>query len=323
MERIYHIHSAVISGALPNCSKMAEELNVTSKTVQRDINFMRDHLKLPMVYDDSRHGFYYKKEVSEFPVFDLTMEELAALFFARNALLPIRGTKLAETLSLAFQRITRPLQEKVSFGWSDLDEAFSVKNPGASKPEMESFGRLAKAVLERREVEFQYTKMGSDKAELRKVHPLHLGEVDKGWYLVAHDTARNAIRTFALPRISQIKVATTKFQRPADFDARNYFRNSFGVWTNADTGAKPYEVRVQFEGYAARVIPERRWHESQDIRELNAKGTKIEMRMTLSNLEDVTRWVLSWGSQAKVLGPVELIDAVRDEATALLKSHTK
>lgn len=323
MERIYHIHSAVMTGTLPNCSKMAEELNVTPKTVQRDINFMRDHLKLPMVYDDARHGFYYKKSVSEFPVFDLTTEELAALFFARNALLPIRGTKLADVLNLAFQRITRPLQDNVSFGWAELDEAFSVKNPGASKPELETFGKLAKAVLDRKEIEFQYRKMGADKPETRKVQPLHLGEVDNGWYLVGLDLDRNAIRTFALPRLGQLKVTTTKFQRPADFDARAYFKNSFGVWTNPDANAKPFEVRVQFEGYAARVIPERRWHESQQIKELNAKGTRIEVRLNVSSLEDVTRWVLSWGSQAKALAPAELVSAVREEAKALAQSHSK
>jgi predicted DNA-binding transcriptional regulator YafY len=33
------------------------------------------------------------------------------------------------------------------------------------------------------------------------VQPLHLGDVDGGWYLIAHDLERDALRTFALPRM--------------------------------------------------------------------------------------------------------------------------
>ena len=47
MQRIYAIHEAVKQGSYPNCRILAERLDVTDKTIQRDISFMRDELELP------------------------------------------------------------------------------------------------------------------------------------------------------------------------------------------------------------------------------------------------------------------------------------
>ncbi len=49
MHRIYEIHARIRSGALPNCSTLAQMLEVDRKTIQRDISFMRDALGLPLV----------------------------------------------------------------------------------------------------------------------------------------------------------------------------------------------------------------------------------------------------------------------------------
>ena len=42
MRRIYAIVDAVNGGGYPNCRSLAERLEVTQKTVQRDVNFIRD-----------------------------------------------------------------------------------------------------------------------------------------------------------------------------------------------------------------------------------------------------------------------------------------
>ena len=322
IERLFHIHAELKSGTLPNCSILAEALGVTTKTVLRDIDFMRQQMGLPIPYDDKRHGFLYKGEVGDYPSFEMTSEEAATLFFAKCALEPLRGTKLGAALGASFRKLARPLREKVSFHWSDLDEALSVKQTGVSKTDAETFTRLAKAVLERREIEFRYQKVGADKPETRRVQPYHLGEVEHGWYLIGHDLDRKALRTFSLSRLTGVKVLSAKFQRPVEFNGPDHLRHSFGIWKSEGDGPL-LDVRVELTGYAARLVPERLWHESQEIKELNEKGTRIEIRMKLANLPEVTRWVLSWGSQAKVLAPPALVQAVRAEAQAVVAAARK
>jgi predicted DNA-binding transcriptional regulator YafY len=63
-------------------------------------------------------------------------------------------------------------------------------------------------------------------------------------------------------------------------------------------------VRIQFDAAAAFYIRERRWHPSQTLKDLPAGG--VEMSMRLSDLEEVERWVLSWGTHATVMEPVKL-----------------
>jgi len=80
-------------------------------------------------------------------------------------------------------------------------------------------------------------------------------------------------------------------------------------------------VHIRFEGYAARVVAERMWHSTQAIRKLKPDGSVIEFQADLSGLEEITRWVLSWGSKAKVLGPPELRQRVREELVGMMKSN--
>jgi proteasome accessory factor B len=316
LHRIYAIHAAIRGGGFPNCSTLARQIEVTSKTIQRDINHMRDFLGLPIEYDPIQHGYYYTRDTSDFPVFETTADTLAGLFLARAALDSVRGTTLEQTMSEIFGKLTRNLQGEVRFNWSDLDNAFSRKRTGPSPKDVKLFGELADAVLKRREVSFAYRKLGAMRAETRRVRPYHLGEVDGGWYLIAHDLERGALRTFALPRLTRLKVTAKTFDRPRDFDGREYLRRSFGVW-NVDGDSALHFVRVELRGYAARLAQERRWHPTQETLPLNDKATKVEVRFEVGRLEEVMRWTLSFGSQAKVLGPPDLARMVRDELKAM------
>lgn len=314
--RIYEIHAAILSGTYPNCTKLAGELSVERKTIQRDITFMRDELKLPIVYNDSLHGYSYDQDVSDFPVFQTTSEELAGLFLARNALESVRGTPLADVLRTAFAKLTRGMAGKIELSWTDLDKTFSRKAVEQNPRDVKRFGELAKAILDQLVTTFSYRKLGAETADTRKVHPLHLGEVDGGWYLIAHDLGRDALRTFALPRMTRLKTSNTRFERPTSFDGSGYLNQSFGIW-NVVGDETQHVVRVELKSYAARIAQERRWHPTQEIIPLNAKGTRLEIRFEVGRLEEVLRWVLSFGSQAKVLGPPELIAMVRDEIEAM------
>ncbi len=313
MERIYRIHEAVKDGRYPNCKSLADELEVTRKTVQRDITFMRDSLKLPLLYDDRVHGYYYTADVSDFPVFEYGARELAGLFLARQALESVKGTQLEQTMREIFSKMTKLIEEKVKFSWSDLDRALSRKPAVTTKRDVKMFGVLAEAVLECRVVQFGYLKLGADQAERRRVRPYHLGEIDRCWYLIGFDLTREALRTFALPRMRGVKKLKEGFEAPEDFNGAEYLGTSFGVWTDAANPGFKQEVRIELKGYAARLAQERRWHPSQQITPLNAKATRVEVRFEVGRLEELVRWTLSWGSQAKVREPAELKRLVNEE----------
>ena len=84
---------------------------------------------------------------------------------------------------------------------------------------------------------------------------------------------------------------------------------------------KPNEVIEAFIRFHERVadyIREKKWHDSQRLRELRGGG--VELRLKLSSLGEVGRWVLSWGGDAVVIRPTELAESVRRAAQKVLSS---
>src|SRR5437867_12668694 len=59
LERMLRIHRAIQAGKYPNATALAGELEVSTKSIYRDIEFMRDRLELPVEFDGARNGFHY------------------------------------------------------------------------------------------------------------------------------------------------------------------------------------------------------------------------------------------------------------------------
>lgn len=319
MVRIYAILDALKSDSFPNCRKLAEQLEFTQKTIQRDITYMQDQLGIPISYDASQHGYALEGEVDDFPVFDMQVEDLAALFLARHAIGCVAGTKLAKSLSPAFEKLTRLLEGKVSMHWRDLDRAFSVKTPGVVDADLTLFGKLAEAVLKQQEVSFQYRKVGASNSAKRRLQPYHVGEIDGGWYVIGHDVQRQGLRTFALQRMRGLCVLKSGFERPEDFKIGQHLGGSIGVWDHNDAGQE--DVVIEVSGWVARIVQERLWHRTQKTRVLDDFGKRVELRMQLGNLEEVKQLVLSWGRCAEVIEPESLKIWLKKEAGAISRLY--
>ncbi|MEM9016656.1 MAG: WYL domain-containing transcriptional regulator [Verrucomicrobiota bacterium] len=323
LERVLRIHEQVSRGDFPNANRLAEELEVSRKTVLRDLAFMRDELDLPLVYDERKHGHHYSRPVQDFPFLETTADDLVGLILARNALLPMRGSAMEATLRDSFRRLQANLSDRVTIPWSEIDEAFSAKSMGITEQDLFVFERLAKAVLESRELRFGYQKLRDTAVSERRLQPYHLVEIDGGWYVIGHDLDREARRTFAVQRMTSVQLTKKKFVRAADFKLEDHFAGSFGIWAGDRDQGNHFEVCIRFTDFAARVVAERRWHPSQEITMVEADGSVIEMTLQLSALEDIARWILGFGSQAEVVGPPELRERLAGELAGALQFYRK
>lgn len=312
LERMLRIHQAVSSGQFPNASTLAAEIEVATKTIHRDIEFMRDRLGLPLGFDSHRNGYYYTEEVSAFPTMQITEGELFALVVAEKALQQYRGTSFEKPLLSAIRKMEQALPDTVSVNLADIEQTISFRTRAEPILDLGIFDSLAKAVAQRRQLELLYRKAGQRKTEPRLVDPYHLANINGEWFLFAYDHARKDVRTFVPARIQSVKPTGRTFERPQTFSLEERLRNSFGV----HSGEGQYVVVIRFNGRAADYIREKKWHESQQLREL--KGGGVELRMRLSSLAEVERWILSWGGDAKVVRPRELVEAVRHSARKIL-----
>src|SRR5438067_6024161 len=125
LERMMRLHEKLKAGKFPNCRKLAEELEVSSKTIQRDIEFMRDRLNLPIEYDQLHFGFAYTEPVTSFPSIEVSEGEVVALFVAQKAMEQYRGTPFEKSLRTAFEKISGGLNDKIGFHWGEVDSSIS------------------------------------------------------------------------------------------------------------------------------------------------------------------------------------------------------
>ena len=314
LERMLRIHRAIQAGNYPTATALAAEIEVARKTIQRDVTFMRDRLNLPLEFDRTRNGYYYTAEVNSFPTMQITEGELFALVVAEKALQQYRGTSFERPLLSALRKMEQALPDTISLNLAEIDQTISFRTRAEPILNLEIFDVLARAVAQRQQLQLHYRKPGHP-VEARLVDPYHLANINGEWYLFAFDHVRTALRTFVPARMQSVAPTGQTFARTEKFSLEQRLRDSFGV----QSGEGEYDVVIRFNARAADYIREKKWHPSQQLREL--KGGSAELRLKLSSLAEVQRWVLSWGGDATVLKPRELVESVRAAATAILHAN--
>ena len=245
----------------------------------------------------------------------VTEGEMVALLVAQKALEQYKGTPYQRQLAIAFDKLASGLRDRISFTPDRSAMGVSFHNLGLGKTDLKVFELLSRSVLNELELEFDYQKPQSPAPEQRRIRPYHLANRENLWYLVGYDLARQAIRSFALPRISNAAVTKQKFTRPTDFSPDRYFGKTFGAFV----GNGDYAIRIRFDADAAVRVRERFWHESQEANEL--PDGRLELTLHLGDLEEVTGWVMSWSSHAEALAPEELRKNVKAAARRLARLH--
>ncbi len=305
------IHELLASGKFPNCSGMSDEMEVSYKTVQRDVDFMRDQLDLPIAYDQIRHGFFYTEPVSHFPMVTVSHGELVALLVAQKAIEQYRGTTFEKPLRSAFDKLVSSLEGEAGVSMHELTRAVSFRPQGIPQSEMKTFEVLSGAVMASEAVEFDYHALKADKAQRRRVEPYHLACINNQWYLIANDRARGDLRTFAVTRITKAKNLKQSFERPANFSISDMLAGSFAAFE----AGKVETVRIRLDAFAARLVSERQWHSSQRLRRLDSGDSELTMKVGIA--PDLEGWILGWGGHAEVLEPASLRERIAGAARAM------
>jgi predicted DNA-binding transcriptional regulator YafY len=314
-ERMLRIHEAIKSGKYPNCRSLAKEFEVNEKSIQRDLYFMRDRLRLPLEYHPLKWGYYYTQEVEAFPAIQISEGELLALLVAEKSMEQYRGTPFEKPLVSAFQKLTAGLPATISISLADWNKTISFRSSAESLMNLKVMDVLAKATAKHVQIEIVYRKPGQSAPEKRVVDPYHLANINGEWFLFAFDHLRKAIRTFAAVRIKSARLTNKTFVPSQRFSIEETLRGSFGVVS----GRGAYDVVIRFDPSVADYIREKRWHPSQKLKEL-PQGA-VEIRLRLSSLTEVERWILSWGGNAVPIKPPELVKNVKAAAKRMLEGR--
>jgi predicted DNA-binding transcriptional regulator YafY len=306
MERFAALDRAVRAGEYPNARTLAGRLEVSRRTVLRDVEFLRDRIGVPLAFDPRRNGYYYTDPTYRLPALVLTEGELVALFLAQKVLRQYAATPYAPELARAFRKLTAGLDERVTIDMGSLDASHSFRTTAPPELDPALYRDLAAAVLGRRRVVLDYYSASRDERARREVDPYHLAVVDGQFYMIGFCHLRGDVRMFVPGRIRSLEVTAEVFEPPCDFRIDDYLAASFAVMRGGR--GEEFRVRLRFTGEAVRYVRERTWHPSQAFQAEPDGG--LILSLAVGHLREVERFVLSWGSDCVVLDPPELRERV-------------
>lgn len=312
--RMAHIDRQIRSGNLPNCTQVAREFEVDRKTVQRDIDRMRE-LGAPLEYNAKEHGFYYTEDNYFLPSIPLTQSDIFAFIVNEQILKQYKNAPYYEDIKRVIERIIQFIPDDISR--DDTASIFSFQTAPVSQIDKHYFEILQKAAYEEKQVKINYHSQHSNQASARSVDPYAIRSQQGSWYLIGFCHQRKQVRIFALNRILSITATEVDFYKPSSFDIEQYLKDSFSIYRDDKT----HHIKLKFSPYQARWIRERQWHKTQHLTELNDGGLILEM--DVQGLEEVKRWVMQYGGEAEVVEPEVLKCDIINEVEKMKKIYDR
>jgi len=312
------IQTLISSTSGKSVADLADELACHPRTVYRDLEALQiagfpvytqrvDGKNLWCLLDTVKHHI---------PVpFSLT--ELMALYFSLDMVKVLHDTVFHDSLETLFQKIRATLpSDSVQF-LNQVQQTLYVtqkqyKEYGSCR---DIINLVNEAAIRKKTVELVYYTMSRRQETTRRVDPYRLWFFNGTFYLIGYCHMRGDIRIFALERIQQGTITQDGFIVPENFSFEDFMHPSFGV-----IQGDPAQVLIRFDKAVAGYIREKVWHESQRITAREDGSILFAARVAVT--DDLTSWILSWGSCAEVLEPPSLRHELEAEIAQMGKRYT-
>src|SRR5688500_540663 len=155
---------------------LAEELDVTTRTIRRDLAALQE-AGFPLYDerdDDGRVRWRLDGQVLKGIETGFTLAELCALYLSRNLLEAVAGTPFQRDLTLAFARLEKMLSPRMRQFLDRLPSVLAAKlGPRArgAGSSADTVGKLLEATLHFRVTTIRYHSVSSSRVKDYEVHP--------------------------------------------------------------------------------------------------------------------------------------------------------
>lgn len=231
----------------------------------------------------------------------LTRSEALALYLRGKALVGAPGLEEAPALASALEKIESGLGPETL---GDLAGRVEI-GPGGRVDG--ALAAMRRAVEGSERIEIDYYSAGRGELTSRQIDPEHLFSQMGNWYVVAWDGLSDAERLF---RVDRIRSAVPTGER---FEPRGLSGQGRALYSRSE---RDIPVRLLLRP-GARWVAEYYEVEGKHERDEGA----LEVTLPAKELAWVAKLVLRLGGEARVLEPPELLELVRETASATLERY--
>ena len=315
LKRLTYIDREIGERRFPNKILLSKKLGVSTKTIQRDIEFMRFEYEAPVEFSKQRSGYFYSDEKYRLNPLKTDASDLLAVAVTDKVLEQYKSSPYAKYFRKFYEKLATMFDDKISIDVKDLDDIISFNVGPVRKVNEKTMDKITAAIRESKIVNVRYLTGYSGVVSQREIDIYHLRNFHGDWYVIGFCHKEKEIRIFAVSRIREIKLTNRHFDIQEGFDIKEYFRDSFGIFESKGK----YDIKLKIMNESARYVQEKQWHRSQKIRKM--KDGSIVMEFWLNSLAEIFVWVLALGADCEVMEPKELREMVVNEMEKTLKNY--
>lgn len=319
IERFYKIDQMLHERRVVPIEVFLEELRVSRATFKRDVEYMRDRLFAPIVWDRNAGGYRFENVKTTGPTYELpgmwfSAGELYALLAAHKLLGDIEPGILASHVAPLQARLAA-LLEASGHSALEITQRVRLLSMARRKVELRFFTDIMIALLERRRLEIDAWNRGRNETNTRTISPQRLVHYRDNWYLDAWCHLRRALRTFALDAIRRVKLLPDQAKEISAQRLDRHVAASYGIFTGRP---KAWAV-LRFSAERARWVQDECWHPQQRIETLPDGG--LQLSFPYADERELLMDILRHGRHVRVLAPESLRRRMAEEVAALAAAY--
>ena len=166
--------------------------------------------------------------------------------------------------------------------------------------------QVIKAMKEDHLITITYRRYGAETNSAFMIAPYCVKLFHQRWYLLGRFTDSGNLAIFSFDRIEDVRLEDDKFKVDEDFDAAEYFGNSYGIVVANNIEAQRIVLRAYgAEPYYLRDLP---LHHSQ--KEIKTTDEYSDFELILRPTADFMAQLMSRGQWIEILEPRSLADEI-------------
>jgi predicted DNA-binding transcriptional regulator YafY len=319
MERLHRIKYMIQSRGCVPIEDFMTSLEISRATFKRDLDYLRDRMNAPIIYDRSMGGYRFDKpnagDKIELPGLWFSEKEATALVLMQHLLANLDTSGLLSPHIAPLMDIVDGILGQSEVSAKELRKRIKVFGMSARKNVLENFEEVGVSLLKRQRLQLSYYSKGKNELTERAVSPQRLIFYRDNWYLDAYCHFRKGLRSFAMDGIRTAHVLEDKATEVSEKELHENFAESYGIFS----GKATQRAKLRFTPEKARWVSAETWH-GQQVSSFDKDGNYV-LEFDYNQDPELVMEIMKHGDGVEVIGPASLKSKVRAELEKALKKY--
>ncbi len=279
-------------------------LEVSPATFKRDLEYLRDRLAAPIIWDNELRGYRYDNTGTSTTQYQLpglwfNISEIQALLSMDALLENLQPGVLSSHIEPLRTRI-RMLLDKGDHSVDEISRRMRIIPSTAKTYRNENFQLIVRALLTRSQLHIDYYSRTSDRLSSREISPQRLVYYRDNWYLDSWCHLRQALRSFSVDAIESLDLLAEPAIGIEDEALKEQLESGYGIFSGVET----QQAILRFNPTIARWVSKEQWHPQQQG-EYDQDGCYL-LKIPYSQDTELVMDILRYGEEIEVLRPTSL-----------------